>query len=426
MKLFETNPYLILGIKANATPAEKEKARNTITAYLKIGKDPILDFDLCPPFKQISRSVELIDLKSNEILSESDRIIHSLFWFISGGIKDDIGLSKLTSTKDIEAAKESFLKSSKNFNIDEESVCSIINYSTLEIISFTVHKDRTRLKEALSHKLSIVSTKDGISHLCKWMNINNSRIVFKDVQKEVLNRSKNLLIELFPEEDKDHLMKEFFEKHKELYEEELKELNLRKIQQIKSFVEQTKKERELILKGFSEKGTVNVSELFRNSGRLGKDLQSNTAGKLKEIKNSFGIKHTSTVLIYESVLDEINYCGVLALNSFMDKVSNSSDSRKKELFRSLNSEDLTPIISMTNLAIQNLGDVDTIILRTIKENLEFYSKLQNKIKGSSGSDSLGEGCGSLGGCLGEIIGRLIGLAIGFGILAFLGLILKGC
>ena len=96
MKLFNTNPYRILGIKANASAPEKQKVKSRIAAYIKVGKAPMLDFDLCPPLEQIERTQELIDLKSNEILSDEDKVKNALFWFVSGGTIDDIALSNLT------------------------------------------------------------------------------------------------------------------------------------------------------------------------------------------------------------------------------------------------------------------------------------------------------------------------------------------
>ena len=67
MKLFDSNPYRVLGIKANASAPEKQKAKAKMAAYIKVGKDPVLDFDLSPPLKKITHTQELIDLKSNTI-----------------------------------------------------------------------------------------------------------------------------------------------------------------------------------------------------------------------------------------------------------------------------------------------------------------------------------------------------------------------
>ncbi|MDC0459805.1 hypothetical protein OAM07_03525 [Crocinitomicaceae bacterium] len=63
MKLFDSNPYRILGIKANASAAEKQRAKRLISTAIHVNKAPKLDFDLCPPLSQIERTQELIDIK---------------------------------------------------------------------------------------------------------------------------------------------------------------------------------------------------------------------------------------------------------------------------------------------------------------------------------------------------------------------------
>jgi hypothetical protein len=419
MKLFDTNPYRILGIKSNAGPAEKEKARNTILAYLKIGKEPVLDFDLCPPLQTINRTAELIDLKSNEILNDVDKITHGIFWFISGGVIDDIALNKLIESKDFDKSRDNFLKGCNSFEITENSICSIINYSTLEIINFSQHKDRERLKSALNNKLSIAFEKDYISFLLRFLNATNSKIDFKEIEKNVLSLCKNLLLEVFPSEDIETLMLEFFKSHKAVFDEYVKEITSKKIQAVKNIVSKSKTEREDLIDLYSNKNTISESVFFKSCGQVGEQLYWNTIVNLTDIKKSLGISHTSTTMIYEAVMDELNFCGVLAMNSFMDKFSSASESRKKEIVQTLTPEDFDPIISMTSIAIESLGDVSTTILTTMRENLASYKDTQNTIrnKGSGGGGDSGLGC------LGEIIGRIIVYAL---IAGFLGFIMEGC
>ena len=149
MKVFNENPFRVIGVKANATAPEKQKAKATISAYTSIGKEPELDFDLCPPLQKIARTKDLIDLKSNMILSDKDKLVNALFWFISGGTIDDIALTNLTKSKDIDKALRNFEAGSNNYIINAESVCSIINHSTLEIITYKEHKSESRLQKRI-------------------------------------------------------------------------------------------------------------------------------------------------------------------------------------------------------------------------------------------------------------------------------------
>lgn len=407
MKIFESNPYRVLGIKANASASEKEAAKNTINAFLKIGKEPVLDFDLCPPLEQILRTTEIIDLKSNEILNDTDKINHSIFWFISGGVIDDIALSKLTKSKDFESSRENLLGACNNFEVHEGSVCSIINYSTLEIISYYQHKDRVRLKLAINHKLSIAFSSEYINFLSKYLNTNSSKIDLREVENEVILSCKKLLIELFPSEDEEKLILEFFKAEKGVYDKYLNEITSKKIQSVKLFVTKTDSERGNTLNRYSNNysGLINnESLLFRNCGKLGTELYDNTVSNLNQIKKSLGADHTSTIMIYEAVMNELNFCGVLPLNSFMEKFSSSSESNQKEMIKALKPEDLAPIIDMTTLAIKNLGDVNTIILRTMKDNLESYKSFHDTLRNAASNNSGGDGDG---GCIGLIIKIII-------------------
>ena len=58
MNLFNSNPFRVLGIRANASAPEKQKVKNRIAAYIKVGKTPSLDFDLSPPLDQLKRTQE--------------------------------------------------------------------------------------------------------------------------------------------------------------------------------------------------------------------------------------------------------------------------------------------------------------------------------------------------------------------------------
>ena len=173
MRLYSSNPYRVLGILANASAPEKQKVKARIAAYIAVGKPPILDFDLCPPLEKIERTQELIDLKSNEILSDEDKLKHAIFWFISGGTIDDIALSNLTQSKEIEKARLNFEKGCKGFVITEQSITSIINHSTLEIINYVSHGDKERLKKAIENKLAIVNSESHLNFILNLLNLLN-------------------------------------------------------------------------------------------------------------------------------------------------------------------------------------------------------------------------------------------------------------
>ena len=67
MVSLENSPFRILGTTSNATLKELKSSEVTIKRYIDIGKSPVLKFDLTPPMKSISRSLEDITKAKNQI-----------------------------------------------------------------------------------------------------------------------------------------------------------------------------------------------------------------------------------------------------------------------------------------------------------------------------------------------------------------------
>ena len=319
MKLFDSNPYRVLGIKANASAPEKQKATAKIAAYITVGKDPILDFDLCPPLKQITRTQELIDLKSNTIHSDEDKVKHALFWFVSGGTIDDIALSNLTKSKDIHKALSNFEKGAKNFAINKSSICSIVNHSTLEIICYPQYKDRNRLKYAISQKLKIASSDNYLSMLLSHLNPNNKNISSSSIKAIIIKQCKELLIYFFRYTNEEKLYLEFFSDQKEIVDDIKGEINKRTIDSIKNYLALARNRRERVLS--DEQGAA----VIYKCNTIGKDIISRCTPLLLQIKDSWGIHHINTQNIYNTVFTEINLCALTSGNSFVEQFEKAND-----------------------------------------------------------------------------------------------------
>ena len=305
MKLFNSNPYRIIGIKANASAPEKQKVKARIAAYIKVGKAPVLDFDLAPPLEKIERTQELIDLKSNEILSDEDKVKNALFWFVSGGTIDDIALSNLTESKDIEKALANFEKGSKGFVINKSTIASIINHSTLDIICYRQHKDKSRLKTAINRKLDITSSDQNLSLLLSLLNPNHATISSSKAKPYVIASLKELLSELFKSQKEEELFIEFFASQKEIIAEFKRTKNDKAVSAIKSLIAETTIKREKLLDDYV--GSYgSSSEILKDGGLLGQKLIQNSKNLLHQIKNENGKDHASTTMIYESVMEELN------------------------------------------------------------------------------------------------------------------------
>ena len=122
-----------------------------------IGKSADLKFDITPPLIQLERTAEIVKNAKRKIHYDFDKLSHSIFWFINGSIVDKIALEKLSSEKNIEKASDSFKKGSRDFVISKKSFSSILNFSTLEIVSYTSHRNEERLKNAIKYKYQIIN-----------------------------------------------------------------------------------------------------------------------------------------------------------------------------------------------------------------------------------------------------------------------------
>ena len=392
MKSISLNPFRVLGIKANASAPEKQKARNKIAAYIKVGKPPILDFDLSPPLEELIRNQELIDLKSNKILSDGDKVKHALFWFVSGGTVDDIALSNLTEAKDIDKALANFEKGSHSFVINERSISSIINHSSLEIICYPQHKDRSRLKTAINRKLDIASSDRYLSLLLNFLNPNNAIITSREVKPEIIESSKELLKELFRSQKEEDLYLEFFSSQREIVAEIKEKNNQRRIRTIKEYVRDCENKREQILDNESGKSLLN------KSARIGEVLLNQTEHLLKELSESSGTNSMLVSNIYEEVFTEVNYCGVGASNKFQELFGRIIEYDKAQVIQYVKSNGKScydSIYSLNQRAYSIVRYIDIPIRDNIKENLEIIKETRNDWR--SLADRISQSSGRSGG-----------------------------
>ena len=206
MKSLENSPFRILGTTSNATLKELKSSEVTIKRYIDIGKSPVLRFDLTPPMKPISRSTEDVTKAKNQIHTPKDKLVQSLFWFISSGPIDDIALNKLTESKNAVDALETFRKGAKDFTISLKSASCILNHSTLDLILYNENKDETRFFDALRRKLELLSNKDIINHFEFLITGDKHKVKYSEVKEEVFDKIKTILKEVFPRRKQSNLL----------------------------------------------------------------------------------------------------------------------------------------------------------------------------------------------------------------------------
>ena len=219
MKIIQNNPFRVLGIISNSSAKETKESETFILRYLDIGKSADLKFDITPPLSHLERTSEIVKNAKRKIHDDFDKLAHSIFWFVNGTMVDKIALEKLSSEKNIEKALESFKKGSRDFAISKKSFSSILNFSTLEIVSYTSHKDEERLKNAIKYKYQIINDKIVFKEFEKLITSTSNKINHKSYIDRYIENTKDLLKELFPRKDQNKLLLDIFSEDENILKE---------------------------------------------------------------------------------------------------------------------------------------------------------------------------------------------------------------
>ena len=367
--LLYNNPFRILGVTANASLSERKQQANLIAQYLKIGKSAKLEFDISPPLKPITRTKDLIELQSSRIHSTEDKIVYSLFWFVQANSIDKIALKHLSKSRDINAALIDFEKGCRDFIVTPSSYSSILNHSTLEIIDFNENKNIAKLKQAISNKFRIISDPESLLLLKDLVAKDGTAINVDDILELAIPKLKNLLIELVPDENIDRLLLEIFESNEAIYPRLKREIIDEIVDVINILVNKTEKERErLLAQEFS-------LSLLKSLPSLAKKLISDTKVHLKNLENLEGKSTSVYTDTIQKIFEEVNYCGVLPFNKWIEKI-NSSNSNRTYLAKLKREADLTHIVSLYKLALLEIKDFDIPIKQTISNNYKGISELE--------------------------------------------------
>lgn len=378
MTLIHNNPFRILGVTANASLSDRKQQANLIAQYLKIGQNVKLDFDITPPLSPIERSKELIELQSSRIHSTEDKILHSLFWFVQANGVDKIALKHLTKSKDIDKALNDFEKGCRGFVVSDSSYSSILNHSSLEIIAFNEHEDLNRLKRAIAHKLSLVSNKDSFASLKELVASDGKDTDLESFVALILPKLKDFLGELIPTENINSLMLEIFQSNLVLYPkikaEVLSSLEVR-MNKVLNNIELKRNE---LLKGYFTPRLLNQGRL------LGLETLQSVKTILKEMKVLIGADDSFYLDNVDKAYSEVNYCGILVYNKFIESLNNN------ELqLPDLNRCNLNGIVNLYSDALKDLRQLEVPIKATIAQNLRGIQKVKNQLDELKSADIFG-------------------------------------
>jgi hypothetical protein len=368
MNLIHNNPFRILGVTANASLSDRKQQANLIAQYLKIGQNAKLDFDITPPLSPIERSKELIELQSSRIHSTEDKILHSLFWFVQANGVDKIALKHLTKSKDIDKALNDFEKGCRGFVVSDSSYSSILNHSTLQIIAYRRHKNLNKLKEAISNKFNIVSDSHTLILLKNLVAADGMNTTVDRILELAIPKLKELLSELVPEENTDKLLLDIFKSNKIIYaglENEVINLLVKKITLL---IGKTESDREKLLKqNFS-------SSILKDIPLLGKRLIEDSTEHLENIESLLSKSDSSYTDVLQNLFEEVNFCGVLPFNKLIEKINDTQS--RTSVMRLKKDAELSHIVSLYKLAIQNLEGFTIPIKDTLIKNLKGISEFE--------------------------------------------------
>lgn len=369
MNLIHENPFRILGVTANASISERKQQANLIAQYLKIGQNAKLEFDISPPLKPIERTKDLIELQGSRIHSTEDKILYSLFWFVQATGVDKVALNHLTKSKDLNKSIIDFEKGCRDFVVSPSTYSAILNHSTLEIIAFNENQNIGKLKSAISNKFNIISEAQTLGLLKDLVAKDGSETSVDKILDLAIPKLKELLSELVPNSNIDRLILQIFKSNKAIYSGLENEVVNSLVGKLNLLIERSGSEREKLLK--KEFSLTVLTEV----PNLGKDLIQSSKEHLENIKDLIGESDSIYTDALQNVFEEVNYCGVLPFNKWIEKI-NQNHAAGNSTSKLKHSADLSTINSLYDLAIRNLQGIDIPIKDTLIKNSKGIGEAQ--------------------------------------------------
>tara|TARA_B110000879_G_scaffold197662_1_gene268622 strand:+ start:330 stop:1643 length:1314 start_codon:yes stop_codon:yes gene_type:complete len=317
MQIIQNNPFRVLGIISNSSAKETKESETFILRYLDIGKSADLKFDITPPLSHLERTSEIVKNAKRKIHDDFDKLAHSIFWFVNGTMVDKIALDKLSSEKNIEKALESFKKGSRDFAISKKSFSSILNFSTLEIVSYTSHKDEERLKNAIKYKYQIIKDKIVFKEFEKLITSTSDKINHKSYIDRYIENTKGLLKELFPRKDQNKLLLDIFSEDENI----LKEIEG---QIVSSLVEEINENLGLFNSFFEAQSRKTDAQIVRSRSSIinrAKKLVADTKSDLNKLKKAVGKNDFQFSNLINEVYLNVFASVIMCFNKDMDALN---------------------------------------------------------------------------------------------------------
>lgn len=198
MECITNNPFRILGLYADATERDMQRNRAKICAYLDAEKEVQFEQDFSF-LKPVKRATETIESAISALESDSDKLIHALFWFVRGSHIDETAFENLKAGFDLKAV-EIWEKVITNEDQWLQHYTAVNNLSTLKL-AISLQSDNLNqegLSQAINLKLKLI----GSNTFSKFVEKTVGPRFDPDADDTVLQFADTVLSSLEPHLDK--------------------------------------------------------------------------------------------------------------------------------------------------------------------------------------------------------------------------------
>ena len=350
MQVIENNPFRILGIISNASAKETKESETFILRYLDIGKSAELKFDITPPLSHLERTSEIVKNAKRNIHDNFDKLTHAIFWFVNGTMVDKIALEKLSSERNIEKSLDSFKKGSRNFVISKTSFSSILNFSTLEIINYSSHKDEERIKNSIKYKYDIIKDQTTFKEFEKLITSTSNKINHKSYIDRYIENTKSLLKELFPRKDQNKLLLDIFAEDESILTEIKGNIVSSLVEEINANITLFNSFFEIQSKKSDDQIITSKATIFNRARKLMKETKLDLS-KLKKIVGKDNFQYTN---LANKIYSFVNSAVIMCYNKEIKK-SNVGSAPYIELLEEISREISNLDIPIKQTIIKNLS-----------------------------------------------------------------------
>lgn len=307
--MFSNNPFRILGVESNSGIKSIQKNLSKIRAYLKIGKNLSLPYELSFfNLKQINRSHPLVVDAESKILLDSNKIKYSLFWFTNENSFDEIALKSLENGNFLKS-EEIWRNVIKTKAISKKNFSAFNNLSTLLFLKSLSVKKKDSFENNIESKKSLIESfklkaelifSDYIFDFSKLI-CGNENGIKRDEALSFFNESASLMLnENFTKSEISKLINKSNKELSDSFTYSLISIPLSNLE-------------DLITDANDSLNQDNSKGL-----EIGKELIKKTLSDLKLLKDILGVDNIRYQSISDKLANQIIQCGILYFNKTTD------------------------------------------------------------------------------------------------------------